>query len=155
MVSEGCQHCRVGGDTYAVPEPVGGRGEGNATGTDRQREDLANDHPGTRTPGGGEEKDVDADEGDHCADSLMVTTVGNTDDGDQKLADDHPQGAPDQQGTTAQPLHGPERNGGRADVDDGGDHVDQEGIGNGAQGGEERGAVVEDEIDTGQSVEIC
>ncbi|KAH1512091.1 hypothetical protein KXX29_002936, partial [Aspergillus fumigatus] len=35
------------------PEPVRGGGQSNTTGTDGQRVDLADDDPGTRTPGGG------------------------------------------------------------------------------------------------------
>lgn len=46
---------------YAVPEPVGRGRESDTAGTDRQREDLADHDPGTRTPGAGEEEDVDTD----------------------------------------------------------------------------------------------
>jgi hypothetical protein len=38
----------IGGDDCddAVPEPVGSGGEGDTTGSDGQREDFANEHPG-------------------------------------------------------------------------------------------------------------
>jgi len=56
----------VGGDDSddAVPEPVGGGRETDTTGTDGDGEDFSNHNPGCGTPGGGEEKDVDADECD-------------------------------------------------------------------------------------------
>ena len=44
-------HVRSDDSNDGVPEPVRGGGEGNATGTDGEREDLANDDPSTRTPG--------------------------------------------------------------------------------------------------------
>ncbi len=54
--------------TYAVPEPVGGSGETDATGADGEWKDLADNDPCGWTPGGSEEEDVDADEGDHGGD---------------------------------------------------------------------------------------
>ena len=51
--------------TYAVPEPVGGGGDTDTARSDGQREDLSNNHPRTRAPGGSEEGDVEADEGNH------------------------------------------------------------------------------------------
>ena len=91
---------------------------------DRDREDLTSDHPSTWTPSGGEEKDVDADEGDLSIDSRNV--IGNsatsgidvsvveadyvTDDGDDELAEKHPDGTPDEESSTAEPVDCPERN---------------------------------------------
>ena len=49
--------------TYGVPQPVGGGRETDTAGPDRERKDLANNDPGTRAPGGGEEEDEDSDEG--------------------------------------------------------------------------------------------
>ena len=40
--------CDDGDD--GVPEPVGGGGESDTTGTDGQREDFTNDNPGAGTP---------------------------------------------------------------------------------------------------------
>ena len=61
-----------------VPEPVGGGGKGNTTGADREREDLANDDPGTRAPGAGKEEDEDGDEGNLGVDSRDVYSAGLT-----------------------------------------------------------------------------
>jgi len=76
-----------------VPEPVGGDGEGHGLGTDIEREDLTGDDPGDGTPRGGEEGDVDTDEGDQ---NLLSGGVGgrdgDTDDGDHELANAHSDG---------------------------------------------------------------
>ena len=47
-----------------VPEPVGSGGEGHGLGTNAKREDFTGDDPSDRTPSGGEEGDVDANESD-------------------------------------------------------------------------------------------
>jgi len=96
------------GETHAVPEPVGCGGEGNATGTDGQGEDLADDDPGTRTPGGGEEEDVDADKGDHGLDGGWIIAGGDADDGDDELADGHANGTVNQERATTKTLNSPE-----------------------------------------------
>lgn len=142
---------QVGGDDGddAVPEPVGGGGESDTAGTDGQGVDLADDDPGTGAPGGSKEEDVDADECDHGGHGVGVLAVGNTDDGDDELADDHAQSTPQEQGTTADLLNHVEGDGGRADVNDGGDHGQEERVLNGAELLEEGGAEVEDEVDTG------
>ncbi|GMG06007.1 unnamed protein product [Aspergillus oryzae] len=75
------------------------------------REDLADDNPGARTPGAGEEEDVNADERDLRADRSVVAalvTDDGTGNGDNKLADNHAQSTPQQQGTTSDLLHGVE-----------------------------------------------
>lgn len=141
-------------ETYAVPEPVGGGGQSNTTGTDGQREDLADDDPGTRAPGAGEEEDVNADEGDFGADGTLVAAVSSSDNGDDELADNHAQSTPEEQSTTTELLHGVERDGSGADVDDGGDHADQEGVFDGSQALEEGGTEVEDEVDTSPPVVV-
>lgn len=156
----------VGGDDGddGVPQPVGSSGQSNTTRSDRQREDLTNDNPGTGTPGGGEEEDEDGDEGDLSIDSGnvvgnvlgsvggigvgLVETNGNTNDGDQELADEHTKSTDDENGTTTESLDSPERQGSGADVDQREDQRDQEGVADGTGGLEERGRVVEDEVDT-------
>ena len=135
--------------TYAVPEPVGGSREGNTAGTDGQREDLADHYPGTGTPGAGEEEDVDTDEGNHGSDGLVVIVVGDTDDGDDELADNHAESTPQEQRTTTDLLNSVERERSGADVDNGGDDAEQEGVLDCAELGEEGGTEVEDEVDTG------
>jgi len=63
-----------GGDVWcddgddAVPEPVGGGGKSYTTGSDWKWEDLTDDNPGTWSPCGGKEEDVDADQSDHGGD---------------------------------------------------------------------------------------
>jgi len=144
----GINHVRGDDSDDAVPEPVGGSGKGNTTGTDWQREDLTNHNPGTRSPCAGEEEDVDADEGDHSRDSLVVFSISDSDNGDQELADNHAQSTPQKQGTTTNLLNGVEGDRGRADIDNGGDHGDEEGVLDRAKLGEEGSTEVEDEVDT-------
>ncbi len=138
----------VGGDDAddAVPEPVAGGGEADAAGADGDGEDLADDDPGAGAPGGGEEEDVDADEGDEGAGGVVVAGQGGADGADDELADDHAQRAPDEDGAAAEALHGPEGDGGGAHVDEREDEGDEEGVRDGAQGLEEDGGVVEDEV---------
>lgn len=79
----------------------------------------------------------------------MVETDGDTDDGDEELADQHAQGTPDEERTTTELLDGPEGEWGGADIDEGKDQGDQEGVADSASGLQEWGRVVEDEVDTG------
>lgn len=138
-------------ETYAVPEPVGCGRESDTAGTNGQREDLADHDPSTRTPGAGEEEDVDADKGDHGAHGVGIVPIGNSDNGHDELADYHAQGTPQQQGSTTDLLNGPERDWGRADVDDRGDHSQQERVLDRVQLLEEGSTEVEDEVDAGPS----
>lgn len=147
---------------YGVPQPVGSSGESNTTGADRQREDLANDNPSTRAPGGGEEEDEDGNEGDLGIDSRdvvgngvsdgigvgLVEADGDTDDGNEELADEHTKGTPHEERATADLLNSVEGDGGGADVDEGEDEGDQEDVGDGTGGLQEDGRVVEDEVNT-------
>lgn len=137
--------CWVGGLT----QPVGRRRQGHALGAHGQREDLADDDPGAGAPGGGEEEDVDADEGDHGLDGVVVVRADGADDGDDELADQHAEGAPDEQRPAAEALHGVERDGRRARVDERRDERDEEGVLDGAELLEEGGAEVEDKVDAG------
>ena len=136
-------------ETYAVPQPVGCGRESDTARADGKREDLAYDDPRARAPGRGEEEDVDADERDHRADGLVVLTIGYADDGDNELADEHSESAPDEQRTTTELLNGPEGDRGRADVDEGRDERDEERVGDGSERLEECGAKIEDEVDAG------
>ena len=55
-----------GNDSHdAVPEPVGGGRETDTTGSDWERENLADNNPSTWSPGGGEHEDVEANECNH------------------------------------------------------------------------------------------
>jgi hypothetical protein len=105
------------GVNLRVPQPVGGGGKSNTAGADGEREDLANDDPGAGAPGAGEEEDEDGDEGDLGVDGRdvgcagltsgvgegVVKANGDTDDGDEELADQHAEGTPDEE-RTATPL---------------------------------------------------
>jgi hypothetical protein len=149
-----CESGRQRGFAYAVPEPIGGGGETDTTGTDGEREDLADDDPGSGAPGGSEEEDVQADEGNHGADSGVVVlgflSGGNTDDTDDELHDDHTSGAIKKDGAATESLNDVEGNGSGAHVDERGDQADEEGVADRAELGEEHGSEVEDEVDTGK-----
>lgn len=91
--------------TYGIPQPVRGSRQCNTTSTDRERENLANDDPSSRTPSGSEEEDEDGNKGNLSIDSRnvvchgcairesvgVVKSDGDTDDRDQELADQHTQ----------------------------------------------------------------
>jgi hypothetical protein len=159
----------VGGDdgNDGVREPVGGGGETDTTRSDGDGEDLADDDPGTRTPGGGEPEDEDGDEsnlgvdgadvvGDHTVGILgsrrrvgVVESDSDTDDGDEELADKHTKSTDEEDGSTTKSLNSPEREGSGADVDEGEDERDEEDVVDGTGGLEEGSRVVEDEVDTG------
>lgn len=113
-----------------------GRGRKTDTaGTDGEREDLANDDPGSGTPGGSENGNVQADEGDHgtggvgvgwVVDSVLASSGTNcTND---ELHDDHTSGTEDENRTTSNLLNHDERGRSREHVDEGGDETDEEGV---------------------------
>jgi hypothetical protein len=123
----------VGGDggDDSVPEPVAGGRETDTAGTDGQREDLADQDPSARAPGGCEEGDSEADEGDlGLGGGLVLGRDGGAEDSSEELADEHAQGTPDEQGTTTEAFDGVERDGSGKDVDESGDETDEEGVGN-------------------------
>lgn len=115
-------HVRGDDGDDGVPQPVGGGGQSDTTGTDRKGEDFSDKDPSTWSPGGSKEEDEDGDEcdlsvdcGDVDCDGLtgsvgceLVETNGDTDDGDEELADEHAESTKDQERTTTEPLDGPE-----------------------------------------------
>jgi len=145
-----------------VPEPVGGGGETDTTGSDWEWEDLTNENPRTRSPGGGEEEDEDGDECNLSVDGrdvdgtsltggileCLVESNGDTNDGNQELTDQHTTSTNDQKRTTTKLLYSVEREWSRSDVDSSEDHGNDEWVGNGTGGLEERSRVVEDKVDT-------
>jgi hypothetical protein len=153
-----------------VEEPVGGGGHREGLGADLEREDLAGNHPGDRTPGAGEEEDVDADKCDErLLSGLVVDTSDGSSDGDNELADSHADGAKEEEVAATPLLDEVETGEGRANIDSGRDHSDGEGV---AKAGilEERGSVcgelvyvshtfrtytptVENEVDTSKLLE--
>jgi hypothetical protein len=99
------------------------------------------------------EENVDADEGNQ---SLLSYNVLDADAGantsNDELADSHADGAEEQKRATTPSLNEVKTRKSRGDVDGGGDHGNSERVRN-AGTLEERGAVVEDEVDTGKLLE--
>ena len=79
---------------------------------------------------------------------FLLATSGNTNDGNNELADQHAKGTIEENRAAAPFLNGVERDGSREDVDDGENHGDEERVGDGTGGLEEGGRVVEDEVNT-------
>lgn len=124
-----------------VEEPVGGSGDGESLGANLQGEDLTGDDPGARTPGAGEEEDVDADEDNE--DLVCNERVGGgTDDGDEELAESHANGTHQKERATTPLLNEVETGEGGDRVDDVGGHGDEEGVLD--TGGLEEGGTVVD-----------
>lgn len=109
------------------------------------------------------QSNVEADEGDLSIDGWDVLGNGvasgidegfvesdsDTDDSDDELADKHTKSAVDEERSSSNALHSPEGEGSRADIDQVEDEGDKESVANGSGGLQERGRVVEDEVDTG------
>ena len=164
----GVDHVRGDDGDDGVPEPVGGGRQSDTSGSDGQGEDLSDQDPSTGTPGRGEEEDENGDKGDLSVDGRgvlgdkdgstgsvdtvlneLVESDGDSDDGDEELTDHHTTGTDDQELSSTKLLDSVERDGGRAHIDDGEDHRDDEGVIDSAGRLEEGGRVVEDEVDTG------
>lgn len=93
-------------------------------------------------PGRGEEEDEDGDEcnlgidgSDVLSDRLaggvggeLVEADGHSDDGHEELTNQHTKGTKDEERATSEALHGIERDGSGANVDNSEDHRNQEGI---------------------------
>lgn len=157
-------HVRSDDGNDGVPQPVGSSGETNTTRADGKREDLANNDPGTRSPGGSEEEDEDGNESNLGVDSRDVVgqTLGgiigvwvgvvesnsDTNDGAEELADQHTSRSVEKDCASTPFLDRVERDGSGADVDQSEDEGDQEGVADGTSGLKERCGVVEDEVDT-------
>ena len=78
----------------------------------------------------------------------VVEADRNTNDGYKELADQHTKSTPDEQWSAAELLNSVERDGCRADVDEGEDQGDQESVVDRTSRLEEGSRVVEDEVDT-------
>ena len=145
---------RIGNLTYAVPEPIGRGRQTDTARSNRKREDLSNDYPGTRAPGGSEEGDVEADEGNHSRNSSIIVFRGpagcDTNDGDDKLHDNHSRASDDEDLAAAEALDCPKGDWGRTDIDESRDEGDEEGIRNRAERGEKDRSEVEDEVYSSQ-----
>lgn len=79
----------------------------------------------------------------------VVLRDGNTDDGDDVLAEEHTSSTDEEERTTTSTVNEPDTGNGHTDVDDVGGNGDQERIRN-TRALEEGRAVVEDEVDTGE-----
>ena len=62
----------------------------------------------------------------------LVEADGDTDDGNNELADEHSEGTVDEEGSSSELFDGVERDRGRAHVDNGEDHRDEERVVNSA-----------------------
>ena len=140
--------------TYAVPEPIGRGRQTDTARSNRQREDLSNDHPGTWAPGGSEEGDVETDEGDHSRNSRIIIFRGSagcdTNNSNNKLHDDHSRASNDEDLAATESFNCPKGDRGRTDVDKCRDEGDEEGVVNRAEGLEKDRSEVEDEVDSSQ-----
>lgn len=149
--------CNIRSITY-----VGSSGDRQALGTSLEREDLAGDDPGQRTPGGGKEEDVDTDKGDRgllCGkvvdddvSSRILTGRGRAEHGNEELTDAHADGTPEEQGSATELLYSPETGQGGSHVDARRNHGDGEGVLD-TRVLKVLGSVVEDEVDTGELLE--
>jgi hypothetical protein len=89
--------------------PTVGCGQTHTSGSDWDGEDLANNDPSTRSPGGSKEEDVDTDEGDLNLHNRGIVWHGRSDDGHNEFADKHTNSTVDQKGSSTESLNGPER----------------------------------------------
>ena len=107
----------------------------------------------TWTPSGGKEENVEANECDLGGDGgivvLTLTACGDTDDTDDKFADQHAKSTPDENCAAAQTFNDVEGNGSGAHVDEGSDETNEEGIMDCLQLLEKGSTEVEDKVDTG------
>ena len=98
----------------------------------------------TGTPGGSKEEDVEANECNLRGHSRVVMLVfsasSHTNYGNNELANQHSESTINEECATTKFLNGVERDGGATDVDERGDHVDQERVANGLQLLEEGGS---------------
>ena len=134
-------HVRSSVGDGPVEQPVGGGCDGETLGTGLQWEQLTSHNPSHRSPGAGEEEDVDADEGDQD----LVGHVGrgcSANDGDDKLADTHANSSKHQQRTTTPLLNHVETGEGRHHVDNVGDERNDKGVAD-ARGLEKGSSVVD------------
>ena len=136
---------------HEVPEPVRGGGERHGFRAVARGVELAGDGPDHGAPGGGEAEDEEGGEDDHgFAGGRGAAGVGAVegevpDGGEDQEADEHPGGARHEGLAAAVVLDDVEPIEGGAEVDAVEDHLRHEGIVD-ADGGEDRGAVVEEVI---------
>lgn len=81
---------------------------------------------------------------------LVLGTSSNTHDSNDELANQHSEGAIDENGTTAESLNGVEGDWSATDIDEGGDNTDQEWVADGLQLLKESGS----ELSRGQRLSL-
>jgi hypothetical protein len=79
-------------------------------------------------PGRCKEEDVDASEQDEYDLRGARSGIGGTGDADDPFTNTHSDSTVDEKRTATKALDGPERDGSGADIDDGGDHGDEESV---------------------------
>ena len=139
-----------------VEEPIRGGGQREALRTCAQREHLARHNPSARSESRGEEKDINADEGELSNDrGVVIDARRRTACCHNVLRDTHTQSACQENRSPAEPIDSPKSREGRYHVyhigDDGQDERLWKCIG--VPHGEVCGAVVEDEVDPNQLLE--
>lgn len=120
-------HVRGGVGNSPVEQPVGGGGDGETLGTGLEREQFTCHDPRDRTPGTGEEEDVDAHEGDEDFVRHIVVD-GCAHDRDDQLRDAHAHGTEHEKRATTPFFDHVETGEGGDDVDNVGDQGDDEGV---------------------------
>ena len=104
IVAEGRkEHEEELGD-HEIAKPVGGGSEGAADAAHAEREDLTDEHPGDRTPGEREAKDIDGNQ-NHGRHGQSGYIAGEVEDGKRRKRNGHDHGAEDQQLLTREPVH--------------------------------------------------
>ena len=146
---------KVGGgitDTK-VPQPIAGNRERHGLCTNLQGENFTGDNPGDRTPCGCEEGNVNANESDeHTLTSQVVNRDGDTNDGDDELANTHASSADQEEAAATIALDAVHSRQSHEDVDDGSSDGNQETVLN-TRVLEEGCAVVENEVNAGELLE--
>ncbi|KAH0194548.1 putative transporter, partial [Aureobasidium melanogenum] len=94
-------------------------GHGKTLGANLEGEDFTSNDPSGRTESGGEEEDVDTDEGELSASrSVVGRRSGDTSSSDNVLRDTHTESTNKKNGATTEAVNGPKTREGRDDVDD-------------------------------------
>ena len=92
IVAEGRkEHEEELGD-HEIAKPVGGGSEGAADAAHAEREDLTDEHPGDRTPGEREAKDIDGNQ-NHGRHGQSGYIAGEVEDGKRRKRNGHDHGS--------------------------------------------------------------
>lgn len=136
-------HVRCDEANDEVPEPVARCRQRDTLRANRQGKDLANDNPRHRTPGGGEEENVEAGEDDEAHGGSLAALGNGAHDGDDELADEHAHSSIDEEHAATELLNGPEGKRCGANVNSCDDHGNDKSVLE-TDSLEEGGTVIED-----------